>query len=515
MHSFSGAKARFSLARPPAALAQIRIPLPVRLWFVFLVLILAAGPAAAQLQRFTEPPSPEATDYLEAVNVFYTTECPLCYGPLLNYLFGLQLRYPGLSINAFEIKVPSEQPAAKESENNLRLLEDFARHYNSTNRGSPRTFVGTRAFVGYEAGNGELIYSPVHRAHTGFRNQIELAADELARRLGIERAPGAELPGRAEEAQPEGPAPLLRYVLLLPPLVYLGVFALLRRRWRGRVEARRAWLGGLAAVIVVCLFLWMLTLPVGRITSAARGLPFPLFVGIIALADGFNPCAFTVFLILLSLLTYTRRRRETWLVGGTFVAASGIVYFAFIVLLIVVGSVFLERYGGIVLRILGAAVLVGGLLNLKDFFFLGKGVSLSLSAAQKARFAARSRRIVLSLRDSRSWGAMLLALGGTVLLALGVNIVELGCTAILPTVYMSLLLARYGLQIAAPHYAWTALYALLYVLPLAGILVGFTLSLKSGRLSETQGRWLKLAGGLFMLAFGAVMLFKPEWLALG
>jgi uncharacterized membrane protein HdeD (DUF308 family) len=44
-------------------------------------------------------------------------------------------------------------------------------------------------------------------------------------------------------------------------------------------------------------------------------------------------------------------------------------------------------------------------------------------------------------------------------------------------------------------------------------MVGATvLALSSHKLSEGAGRWLKLVSGLVMLALGAVMLLRPDWL---
>jgi uncharacterized membrane protein HdeD (DUF308 family) len=62
--------------------------------------------------------------------------------------------------------------------------------------------------------------------------------------------------------------------------------------------------------------------------------------------------------------------------------------------------------------------------------------------------------------------------------------------------------------------SWTGLYALIYVIPLGLILANFIYSFHSSRLSETQGRQLKLVGGLLMIFFGLVMLFKPDLLLL-
>ena len=55
----------------------------------------------------------------------------------------------------------------------------------------------------------------------------------------------------------------------------------------------------------------------------------PLFTLAIGLLDGFNPCAMWVLLFLLSLLVRLQDRRRMALVAGTFVLASGAVYFAF------------------------------------------------------------------------------------------------------------------------------------------------------------------------------------------
>jgi len=59
------------------------------------------------------------------------------------------------------------------------------------------------------------------------------------------------------------------------------------------------------------------------------------------------------------------------------------------------------------------------------------------------------------------------------------------------------------------------LYAAIYVLPLFLILAGFIYSFQSARLTESQGRMLKLGGGVFMLFFGLIMIFKPQLLMFG
>lgn len=72
-----------------------------------------------------------------------------------------------------------------------------------------------------------------------------------------------------------------------------------------------------------------LSLPfVGSLAVCDIGLP--LFTIAIGLLDGFNPCAMWVLLFLLSLLSTYRAARRCPSFAGTFVAASGLAYFAFI-----------------------------------------------------------------------------------------------------------------------------------------------------------------------------------------
>jgi hypothetical protein len=62
------------------------------------------------------------------------------------------------------------------------------------------------------------------------------------------------------------------------------------------------------------------------------------------------------------------------------------------------------------------------------------------------------------------------------------------------------------------YYAWLALYNVIYVLPLLAIVVVFTWTLGARKLSESEGRLLKLISGYMMLGFGIVLLFAPTWL---
>ncbi len=387
---------------------------------------------------------------------------------------------------------------------NLQTWQEFRERYNIASGAVPRTFVEDTIFIGYSESDGPLEYNPVYTGFIGYRNQIIRA---------IAQAAGHEI---QVSAAIEGPNIQFPWVALGIPLLYLASFPLVRRQLQ-QPQSRRYWLGGLAAICILSLFLVVSLTPEAVIREFAQGLPFPLFVSTIALADGFNPCAFTVLIILLSLLTYTERRRDMILVGGTFITTSAVMYFLFILVMIGMGSVLLERYGALFLLVLGIGIAIAGLLNIKDYFWFKQGVSLSLSEAQQRTISQKAGKIVRDLRNPAARRLQFLtALGGTVVLAIFVNIVELGCTAILPAVYMTTLVnycAAREFGGAAPcYFTWTALYAAIYVIPLLLILSNFIYSFESSRMTETQGRILKLVGGLFMLFFGLVMIFQPNLL---
>ncbi len=238
----------------------------------------------------------------------------------------------------------------------------------------------------------------------------------------------------------------------------------------------------------------------GPLSSAQLGLTtFTIAVGLL---DGFNPCAMWVLLFLLSLLVNLRDRSKLLLIAGTFVVMSGVVYFAFMAawlnVFLLIGVSRAVQVG------LGLVAVAAGVVNTKDFFAFQRGVSLSIPERARPGIYARARRVLFA----PSLGTALIAAS---VLALLVNAIELLCTAGLPAVYTQILSMR-----ALPwwrYYAYLALYNVAYVLD-DSIMLGVTLvTLHHLKLQERAGRWLKLMSGAIMLALGALLLFRPVWLA--
>ncbi len=386
-----------------------------------------------------------------------------------------------------------------------QIWQDFLKQHQLKSEAVPRTVIGDKQFIGYSESDGELEYNQVYQGYIGYKNQIITAIEtELGHRVN------PEVTGFSEKNHGFGSS--LPWQILVLPILYLLAYPLVIKKFFTHQE--KSYFGlGLIAVIIISIFGFFSIAPDVAIKEFAQSLPFPLFVSTIALADGFNPCAFTVLIILLSLLTHTRSRKQMAVVGSTFVATSAIMYFIFIMAMVLVGSLFLEQYGTIAMLLLGIIVAIAGLINLKDYFFFKQGFSLSLSAKQQLAVSKKASQISQEFKAGKQNKTMFFtALGGTILLAIFVNIIELGCTAILPAVYMTSLLQYCDSNRWLCSVFWTAIYAVIYIIPLVAILANFIYSFKSSRLSENQGKILKLTAGIFMLFFGFLMIFKPELL---
>jgi len=236
-------------------------------------------------------------------------------------------------------------------------------------------------------------------------------------------------------------------------------------------------------------------------TVNAQALSLPVLTLVLAGMDAFNPCAFFVLLFLLSLLVHAKSRTRMSIVGGTFVLFSGIVYFVFMAAWL---NVFLIAGELRVITIIaGLLALTVAALNIKDYFWFKEGPSLSIPDAAKPGLFKRMRAIVTT-------GSMGPMLASTVLLAIVANSYELLCTAGFPMVYTrALTLAKLE---SGQYYAWLAAYNVIYVLPLLAIVIVFVRTMGARKLSESEGRILKLVSGFMMLGFGLVLIFAPNLL---
>lgn len=234
----------------------------------------------------------------------------------------------------------------------------------------------------------------------------------------------------------------------------------------------------------------------GKINTSEISLP--VFTIIIASLDSFNPCAFFVLFFLLGMLIHARSRSRMLLIGGTFVFFSGFMYFLFMAawlnLFLFIGEL------PIITKIAGIIALIIALINIKDFFFFGKGFSLVIPESAKPNLFKKMRNLL----RATSLPSMIL---GTVVLAIAANTYELLCTAGFPMVFTRVLTLHKIPTLQ--YYLYLVFYNFVYVIPLILIVLAFTLTLGAKKLTESQGRILKLISGMMMLSLGIVLLKDP------
>lgn len=227
----------------------------------------------------------------------------------------------------------------------------------------------------------------------------------------------------------------------------------------------------------------------------------PVLTLILAGMDSFNPCAFFVLFLLLSLLIHAKSRKRMFFIGGTFVFFSGLIYFVFMAAWLN----FFMHAGEVrlITVIAGVMALVIGFINVKDFFAFKKGVSLTIPESAKPKLFERMR----GLLKATSLPSLLV---GTAVLAVTANTYELLCTVGFPMVFTRVL-TLHKLS-TLQYYLYLVYYNLVYVIPLAVIVVIFSVTLGAKKLTEGQGQALKLISGLMMLSLAFVLLINPDLL---
>ena len=217
----------------------------------------------------------------------------------------------------------------------------------------------------------------------------------------------------------------------------------------------------------------------------------PAFTLAMGLLDGFNPCSMWVLLLMISILAPLNDRRRMLAIAGTFVLIQGIAYFVFMAawlnLFLLIG---LSRASQL---IIAAIAIVAGLINLKDFFAFGRGISLSIPDKAKPGIYARMRGLLHA-------PTLTAAIVGAIILALLVQVVEFLCTSGFPALFTRILTLR-DLD-SATYYSYLLLYISAYMLDDVIVLGTGVALLSRHRLQEREGRWLKLISGVVMIGLG-------------
>ncbi|NOQ55871.1 MAG: hypothetical protein GQ477_03625 [Nanohaloarchaea archaeon] len=207
------------------------------------------------------------------------------------------------------------------------------------------------------------------------------------------------------------------------------------------------------------------------------------------LIDGINPCAFTVLIFLAATLLAVGDRKKMLKIGIVYITAVYVTYF-----IAGFGLLSIIQYAGITKSIFTLAAIIAiifGLINIKDYFWYGRGITLKIPEDKKSIISKYSKKATIP---------------SAIILGFLVSMFELPCTG---GVYFAIigLLSSNMTQIAAIPYL--LIYNLAFIAPLIAILAiiyrgADPKTIDRWRLDER--RWMKLAIGILMLGLGVLML---------
>lgn len=235
-----------------------------------------------------------------------------------------------------------------------------------------------------------------------------------------------------------------------------------------------------------------------------KDLSLPVITIVLGALDGFNPCAMWTLLFLINLLLGMHDKKRRWILGTTFIAASAFVYFLFMAawlnILLFVGFIIWVRI------LIGLVALGGGSYNIREYF-VNKDSGCKVTGNEKRR------AVFDKLRSITQQKHFLVALGGIILLAFAVNLVELICSTGLPVIFTQIL----TLSNLAPwqYYMYMLLYIFIFMLDDLFVFFTAMVTLEMTGLSTKYARYSHLIGGILMIIIGILIIFKPEILMFG
>ena len=243
------------------------------------------------------------------------------------------------------------------------------------------------------------------------------------------------------------------------------------------------------------------TLPFFGTVDASK-ISLPLMTIVLGTLDGFNPCAMWVLLLLISMLLNSKNRLRMWILGGTFLLTSALMYFMFMLswlnITVIFGKILYLRL------LIGVVAIGGGAWNIKTGLKKDDGCDV-VDVDQRKKLRKRIQGI-------SSQNVFILAIFGMMGLAISVNLIELLCSAGFPVLFTQVLSLNHLSNLQ--YIGYLLLYVFFFLLD---DLVVFIIAMKTSELtgiSTKYGKYSHLVGGAVMILLGILMVLKPEWLTL-
>ena len=234
-----------------------------------------------------------------------------------------------------------------------------------------------------------------------------------------------------------------------------------------------------------------------------KNVSLPLIAVVIGATDGFNPCAMWILIFLITMLMGMKNRKKMWILGLTFLFTSGIVYLMFMLSWLSFASV-LNKVK-IIKLLLGLFACIFGIINIYNYI-----KSLNADTGCEVVDDKKRKKIIKSISKIVTEKKFILSLVGVIVLAIGVNIIELLCSLGLPVLFTQILSMN---NLSTLEYM---IYMLIYIVFfMLDDFIVFFIAMKTLKIKAISNKYTKyshLIGGIIMLIIGILMILKPEWL---
>lgn len=209
-----------------------------------------------------------------------------------------------------------------------------------------------------------------------------------------------------------------------------------------------------------------------------------------ALIDSINPCAIGVLILLVSVMVVFKSKRELLYYGLVYIffvfityllAGLGMLYFLSVI------PLYISQYISIVV---GLLIVVAGLIEIKDFFWYGKGITLSIPPEKAKQIHDMTKKVTLP---------------AMVFLGAFVAGVELPCTGGPYLAILTFLSQNFNFS----AFILLVLYNVIFVAPLIVILFmvyfGFKIQ-KLKRWKQNNRVYMRLATGIILVFLGWLLI---------
>jgi len=233
---------------------------------------------------------------------------------------------------------------------------------------------------------------------------------------------------------------------------------------------------------------------IGPIDPADYSLP--ALAVILGLVDGFNPCAMWVLVYLISLIATLRDKKRIWLIVGSFVLASGVLYFLFM-------TVWFETYRQFighlmpVTIVIGLVALGGGILQIREFVKTKGAIVCEVTDEEsRKKTMTRIQKIVAS-------PITLGTIAGIIVLAFAVNSIEFACSFGIPAVFTRVL--SLASLTTFQYYGYILLYVVVFMLDDL-VIFGTAAFALTSNLGDRYAKYTRPVGGTILIILGALLL---------